>query len=153
MKKTLKYILFLSVLTVCVLLDSCVFKLFRTSLVLCVCFSIFAHNDKAIVISSMAGLLCDVVTLTLPTFSLLYLYISLGCVWCRELFLELRIKTVIFLSFLSFISFFVLCQVVNILTFTQFSFSLELVFRAILFSLVNSAYTPLIYFGFKRLKF
>lgn len=153
MKKTLKYILLFSVLAVCTILDSCVFKLFRATLIICVCFSFYSKNEKAVVIAGMTGLLCDVISFTLPTFSLIYLYISLGCVWCQELFLRIKVKSVILLSFLAFLGFFVLCQTINILVFNQFPFFLDIIFQAILFTGINSAFAPLVYFGFKRLKF
>lgn len=153
MKKIIKISFLALALFVFAFLDSCLFTGFRLSLLICVCFSFYNHRTNAVVISSMAGLLCDMVSLTLPCFSLLYLYISLGCVWCEGMFLKLKLRTVFLLSFIAFFVFYLSTQTINMMQYSCFFISFDFLFSSVIFSLANSILAPVVYFCFKRFKF
>lgn len=153
MKQVLKYTFFSFFLLLCVFLDGCFFKGFRLSFVICMCFSLYNKKTEAHIISALCGLLYDFVFFTLPYFSLTYLYISLGCVWCAEMFLGLNYKKVFLIGFFSNAVFFLLCYLINLIAYAE----LFWYFNDLLFALFNTflagLLSPLIYFCFKRLKF
>ena len=153
MKQALKYIIFSSILFVCVFLDGCFFKSFRLSFVFCVCFSVYNVGNTSIIISALCGLLYDLAFFTLPHFSLIYLYISIGCVWCAEMFLGLDFEKVFLISFFANTVFFTACYLINLIAYSELFGSINDLFSALFSTFLASSLSPLIYFCFKRLKF
>lgn len=81
----MKYLLAAAVFAVSVILsviDSS-FVFLRLSLVLLCCYSL-KERTAAVVISGMCGIFCDLYGGSAPFYTFLYLYISIGCVWCRS---------------------------------------------------------------------
>ena len=153
MKKTLKYTLFLVLVSICALLDSCFFKNIRLSLLLCICFSLYKRTHTAIVIGAFCGLLCDLLSLTLPYFSCTYLYISVGCVWCREMFLGFNTKWLYLIGFLAYFSHFLLCYIVNAISYADFFVSFQSIIEILASAIIITSIAPIIHFVFKRLRF
>ena len=153
MKKITKNFFLALALLVFSVLDSYFFSRFRFSLLLCICFSFYNHKACAVVISGLTGLLCDIVSLTLPYFSLLYLYISLGCVWCEGIFLKLKLRTVFLLSFIAFFIFYLSTQTINMMAYSCLFVDFNFLISSVIFSLTNSILAPAVYFCFKRFKF
>lgn len=151
MKKILKYIVFIFFIFLLSLVDSCFFKNTFVSFWVLVCLCIYEKSDKSIMICAFFGLFRDLLSLSLPYFSLLYLYISIGCVWCSELFLGINSKKVILISFFSLFSYCLLYFFINIVTGAGF-LSGEIVFL-FLNSVFLSLLSPVVCFLFKRLKF
>ncbi len=153
MKKAFKYLCFVLIIAVFTLFDSVFFKNIRLTLSLLISFSLYVKSDKAVYIFSLSGFLCDVISKTLPSFSFLYLYISLGCVWCEKILLNISGKTVFLISFLGFLLFYFSMHIINMLTFfdvtTGFSFLFESVSRAIFNSLLSFVF----YYVLKGVKF
>lgn len=150
MKKTLKYIPFIFLLFLLTLVDGCFLKKTPISFWVLVCFCLYAKSDKAIIICAVLGLFRDALFFSLPYFSLIYLYISVGCVWCAENFLGLDFKKVIVISFFSLLSYYLLCYAINAVSYAGF------LHNDIVFALLGSAFlsflSPVVYFLFKRLK-
>jgi len=153
MKQAIKYTFFSFLLLLCVFLDGCLFKSFRISFVICICFSVYNKKAEAHIVSALCGLLYDLVFFTLPYFSLIYLYISLGCVWCSEMFLGLNYKKVFLIGIFSNAVFFLVCYLINLIAYAEFF----LYFNNLLFAVFNTflagLLSPFIYFCLKRLKF
>ena len=153
MKKILKAVCFLLVLITFAFWDSFVFKNIRLTLALLICCSLYFRDAKVIYIFSFTGLLCDLICKTLPCFSFLYLYISIGCVWCEKMFLNIGAKTVLLVSFLGFLAFSISTQLINMLAFYQVSVSLTFFLKSTGFALINSSISLIIYFLLRGLKF
>lgn len=152
MKKLLKYIIFIFLLFLLSLVDGSFFKNTPISFWILVCFCLYEKSDKAIVICALFGLVRDAISLSLPYFSLIYLYISVGCVWCAENFLGLDLKKVIIISFFALFSYYLLCFFINAITYAGI-FAVNNIIFDILVSAFLSLLSPAIYFSFKRLKF
>lgn len=152
MKKLLKYILFIFLLFLLSLVDGCFFKNTPFSFWILVCFCLYKKSDKAVVICAFFGLVRDAISLSLPYFSIIYLYISVGCVGCSEIFLGLNFKKVIIISFFAFFSYYLLCFFINAIMYAGI-FAFKNTVFAIFGSVFLSFLSPVIYFSFKRLKF
>lgn len=61
----------------------------RLSLVMAVCVSL-TGSPLWVTISGLGGVLCDLYSETFPFYTFLYMYISLGCVFCRSLLFKAR---------------------------------------------------------------
>ncbi len=156
---TLKYILLL--LIVCLLI--CFEKSFlsqvafleslRLSAVICAVIVLCAPTVGACVLSGVCGLFVDFYSLSLPYFSLFYLYISFGCVWCESFFASLRGKTVFLICFSVFFVLAAALEFFDMLVLGRFFLSWEMIFEAFLFALVNSAFSPIVFAVLKRLRF
>ena len=108
MKNLFKISLFLICLIFATFMDS-VFPYFSLSFVLCISFLLYKKNTSALIICALCGAFRDILFFSLPYFSLVYLYTSLGCVWCAENFLGLNIKGVALISFFAKLSYHILC--------------------------------------------
>jgi len=153
MKQAIKYTFFSFLLFLCVFLDGCFFKSFHLSFVICMCFSVYNKKAEAHIVSALCGLLHDLVFFTLPYFSLIYLYISLGCVRCAEMFLGLNYKKVFLIGFFSNAVFFLTFYLINLIAYAEFFLYFDNFLLSIFNSFLASLLSPLIYFCFKRLKF
>lgn len=156
MKKIKKYSLFFMFCLFFVILDCCFFKeIFilkhtRLSLVLCLC-ALLAQNSQAILIlSAVLGIISDLLSLSFPYFSLLYLYISLGCVWCKGMFLNIKYTTVFLVCAVLFFLFFCSMQILDMFYLKDVVLWQKSLYEGIVFSLTNAVFTPLIYGILKR---
>lgn len=151
MKMLLKYIVFIFLLFLLSLIDGCFFKNTFISFWILVCFCIYKKSDRAIIICAFFGLFRDGISHSLPYFSLIYLFISVGCVWCTEAFLGTNSKNKVLISFFALLSYCLACFFINVVAGVGF-LSGDVVF--LFFSLVFSALlSPVVCFLFKRLKF
>ncbi len=153
MKKTIKYALLLLVLALLAFLDSCIFKNFRTSLVLCISFCLYKKDSVSIKVCALFGLFCDMIGLTLPFFSLIYLYLALLCLWLGEMFLGLNFKKVFFVSFFIYLIYYIAANIINVIAYGQVFISLWSIFNILAFSLAKALLSLFIYFIFKRSQF
>ena len=159
MKGFFKYFLFFLILVVVVVLDSCFFKeIFilkhlRLSVLFCLYLSFFAKGEMALLISVIPGILLDLFGLTFPYFSLLYLYISLGCVWCGKIFLKATHSTVFSLSIFVLFVFSLGESALNMIMLKDVAQWQKIICDALLFSLTNAIPLPLIFGILKRLSF
>lgn len=153
MKKYFKYAVFFIFLIVSVFFDCCFFDFFRLSLVLCVCNTLYKKDNTAIVISAFCGLLCDLILMSLPYFSLVYLYISLGCVWCKEMLLGINFKKFILINFFAYIVYFLVYHIANSVSYGQIFITARELHKNLASAMIMTSIAPIVYFGFKRLKF
>ena len=151
MKKILKYFLFLLLLILSVFFDSQNFR-FSFSLFLCVCFLLFKKSDTALIICALTGFFRDFLFFTLPYYSLIYLYISLGCVWCQELFFGINSKKAAYITFFAFLLYFVLCYLINAVNYTDAFLKFYDVCYAFCVSLISGATAMVVFSCFKRFK-
>ena len=145
-----KYLGLFVLLVILAFFDSLIFKNIRLTLVFLICFSLYSKNSKAVYIFSLLGFFCDIISKTLPCFSFLYLYISLGCVWCEKKLLHISGKTVFLISFIAFLAYYFSIQIINMLIFYDVAISLSFVLKSTVFALINSSISPIIYFFVKR---
>ena len=156
--KVFKYALLLCATVLSVLLDYSFFKEIsflrpvRLSLILCVCLSLYQHDERALYFSGGCGFLCDLYTLSLPHFSILYLYISLGCVWCESMFLNFTKKSIFLCGLAVFFAYEIATLLLNFFTTREICLSPFVLRQGIAFILVNSALTPIVYLIVKRAK-
>ncbi len=152
MKKAFKYFLFLLLLIIAVFTDGQGGG-FSLSFLLCVSFLLYKKSDVALIICAFLGLFRDFLFFSLPYFSLIYLYISVGCVWCCEMFLGINSKKIALITFCAHILYFVCCYLIN----AVFNADVFIEFKDIIYSTLSSilagALSPLIFICFKRLKF
>ncbi len=125
----------------------------RFSAVICACAALCTPTVGACVLSGVCGLFLDFYSLSLPYFSLFYLYISFGCVWCESFFASLKGKTVFLICFFVFFVLTAALEFFDMLVWGRFFLSWEMVFEAFLFALVNSAFSPIVFAVLKRLRF
>lgn len=152
MKKSFKYFLFLLLLIIAVFTDGQGGG-FSLSFLLCVSFLLYKKSDAALIICAFLGLFRDFLFFSLPYFSLIYLYISVGCVWCCEIFLGITSKRIALITFCAHILYFVCFYLIN----AVFNADVFIEFKDIIYSTLSSilagVLSPLIFICFKRLKF
>ncbi len=153
-EKSVKFIKYLGIFIVCYVFLG-IDAYFSTWLFagFCIGFSLYDHSPKSVVFSSLCGLLCDMASLSAPFCALLYLYISLGCVWCREIFLHLKGIWIVLVGFLvSFIvrTAFFIVEWVNFKTITM---SVYFVGSTIVMSATGGIIALSVYNALKRLRF
>lgn len=127
-------------------------EFFGLSFVICAVFSLKTHRVEACAVSGVCGLFVDIYSLSLPYFSLFYLYISLGCVWCESFFASLRGKTVFIICFLVFFVTASAIRFFDMLTQACFFLSWEMFLEVFLFAFFNSAFSPIVFAVLKRVK-
>ncbi len=152
MKKAFKYFLFLLLLIMAVFTDGQGGG-FSLSFLLCVSFLLYKKSDVALIICAFSGLFRDFLFFSLPYFSLIYLYISVGCVWCREMFLGITSKKVALITFCSYLLYFILCYLINAISYAHVFIELKSIIYAFSSSILAGIVSPLIFICFKRLKF
>lgn len=152
MKKAFKYFLFLLLLTVAVFTDSRK-NYFPVSLLLCVCFLLYKKSNSTLIICAFAGLFRDFLYFSLPYFSLTYLYISVGCVWCREMFLGLNKKKIALITSFAYLLYHILCYLINAVSFAHVFIEFKDIVYVLLSSALAGVLSPLIFNFFKRLRF
>ena len=159
MKKLKKYSLFFAFCVFFVILDCCFFKEIsilknlRLSLVFCLCALLAQRSKVMLVICAVLGIISDLFSLSFPYFSLLYLYISLGCVWCKGMFLNIKYTTVFFVCAALLFLFFCSMQILDMFFLKDIVSWQEVLCDAFVFSLTNAVFSPLIYGILKRLDF
>lgn len=155
---TMKYVLIAFVVCLCAAFEKGFFsyvsygKYVCISAVICGVLSLCARNAPACAVSGVCGLFLDFFTLSLPYFSLLYLYISLGCVWCENFYTSLKAKTVFLICFFVFFILASVMKAFDMLVLGSFFISWEMILEVLLFALVNSALSPIVFAVLKRLK-
>lgn len=152
MKKAFKYFLFLLLLIMAVFTDSKGNR-FSLSFLLCTSFLLYKKSDVALIICALTGLFRDFLFFTLPYFSLIYLYISVGCVWCCEMFLGITSKKIALITFCSYLLYFFLCYLINAVFNAYILIELKDIIYAFLSSILAGVVSPLIFICFKRLRF
>lgn len=154
-----KYCTFFVVCLFFVVLDCCFFKeIFvlkhaRLSLVLCLCALLAGQNKAILGLCAVLGIISDLFSLSFPYFSLLYLYISLGCVWCKGMFLNIKYTTVFFVCAALLFLFFCLMQVFDMFYLKDVVSWQKSLCDGLIFSFTNAIFSPLIYGILKRLNF
>jgi len=128
-------------------------KNIRLSLAFCICLSFLCANEKSVAIAFFCGLFFDIYSMSSPFNSFLYLYISLGCVWCKSLFLKFRGFTLLLLGLIILFIYKVLCGVLLSLSAREFVLTFEFLINALLFAFSNSIVLPIFYSLLKRVKF
>lgn len=152
-KSALFYILFTVLLLIFTAFENfttATFLYFRPSLLLCVCICLAKPVLSSVIIASLCGFLADIFSLCLPVFSLLYLYISSGCVWSVRLFVSFSKKAVFFTCFFALAGFCVMGFLIDFLLFENFAFSAKTALYWVLFSLINASLSPIVYGILKR---
>lgn len=129
------------------------FERLRLSLVICAVLGMVSPKVASCIVSGACGLFCDVFCLTLPYYSLFYLYISYGCVWCESFFVSLKNKTVFLICFLVFLTAGTGMKIFEMLLSGELYFSAGACFEIFITAVLNSALSPVIYRVLKRLKF
>lgn len=152
MKKAFKYFLFLLLLAVAIFTDS-QGDGFSLSFLLCVCFLLYKKSDVALIICAFTGLFRDFLSFSLPYFSLIYLYISVGCVWCRDMFLGINSKKLALITSFAYLLYFILCYLINAVSFEHVFIEFKDIIYVFLSSILAGVVSPLIFICFKRLKF
>ncbi len=153
MKNLIKYMCLVLILIICSFFDCLILKNIRMTLAFLIGYTLYTEDNKAVYIFSGAGFLCDLISKTLPCFSFLYLYISLGCVWCEKLFLNMSKRTVFSVSFFWVLVFCFSLQIINMLAFYDVSITFEFFIESVFFAIINGVISLIIYCGFKRVKF
>lgn len=153
MKKVFQYVFFLTLLIFCVFFDCVILKGVRLTLAFLIAFSFYFKKSVTVYIFSFAGLLCDFVSKTLPCFSFLYLYISLGCVWCERFFLNIGKKSFFLISIFLNLAFYFSLQIINMFIFYDISIGFVLFLKALVYSLINSAISLIIYCILRSFRF
>lgn len=155
---TLKYILIFVGVCLCAIFERSFLahvsfgKFFGLSFVICAVLSLKAHRVEACVVSGLCGLFADIYSVSLPYFSLIYLYISLGCVWCESFFASLKGKTVFLICFLVFFAIMLAIRIFDMLTQGSLFLSWEMFLEVLLFAFINSAFSPIVFAVLKRVK-
>lgn len=152
MKKSFKYFLFLLLLTIAVFFDGLGGR-FSFSFLFCISFLLYKKSDIALIICALTGLFRDFLFFSLPYFSLIYLYISVGCVWCREMFLGMTSKKIALITFFACLFYFVLCYLINAISYANVFIEFKDIIYSLLSSVIAGGVSPLIFICFKRLKF
>lgn len=129
------------------------FEKLRLSLVICAVLSMISPALLSLITAGVCGLFCDMFCLSLPYYSLFYLYISYGCVWCESLFVSLKNKTVFLVCFFVLLVVSAGMKIFEMLTFGELFFSFRWCFDIFLSAFLNSALSPVIYMVLKRMKF
>ncbi len=127
MKKMLLFVTFFVTGFLFSLFDA-LFPDFCVSLIFVVWMSLFSSGG-AVVISTLCGMFIDFLNYSAPFYTFIYLYISLGCVWCKNSLFKVN-----------FLTFFVVCVVSLLL---DFAFSGN-------GTLVNVVFSPIFYLFLKR---
>ena len=152
MKKAFKYFVFLTILIFAIFSDG-FFSYFSLSFVISLSFLLYKKNTTALIICALSGALRDFLFFTLPYFSFLYLYISLGCVWCSEMFLGLSVKKIALIGFFAKLSYHILYFLISALTYADVYFSFFDFSFALFSSALAGIIAPVIFLFFKRFKF
>ncbi len=93
----MKYFFGLFIMLFLCLLD-CTITFLRLSLVMCVCVCL-TGSPLWLVISGLGGIFCDLYLDTFPFYTFLYLYISLGCVYIKNLTFKTDMRVFFITSF------------------------------------------------------
>lgn len=125
----------------------------RLSMVICAVLGMVSPGILSCIAASVCGIFCDIFCFNFPYYSLFYLYISYGCVWCESFFVSLKNKTVFLICFFVFLLVGAGMKIFEILTFERMFFSFDMCFEIFLTALLNSALSPVIYMVLKRMKF
>lgn len=152
MKKYVKKALFYIVIMILAMAESLGMQEFvymRISLVGSLCLCVLYPCAGSVVLGAVCGFLVDVCSLSMPFYSLLYLYISFGCVWCVRLFVSVRGRTVFVICFLWLIGFCAGEIFLSLLMYESFSFGT----KNMIFILINAGLSPIIYGVLKRAQF
>jgi len=128
------------------------FVYLRISAVICICLCLAKPGIASVATGAVCGFLADIYSFNLPVFSLLYLYISSGCVWSVGQFVLLNKKTVFMICFLALLGFFAGEFMLNLLIYES-SGGIEYLFMCIVFALINASPSPVIYGILKRVQF
>lgn len=157
MKKYVKNALFYILLAVCLLVFTAFENFprgsilyFRPSLTVCICLCLARPQLLSVIICAVYGITADIFSLCLPVFSLLYLYISSGCVWSVRLFVSFSKKAVFFTCFFALAGFCVMGFLIDFLLFENFALSAKTALYWVLFSLINASLSPIVYGILKR---
>lgn len=159
MREIKKYSLFFLACLFFVVLECCFFKeifilrRLRLSLVLCLCALFFGRKKAVMITSAVLGIICDLFSFSFPYFSLLYLYISLGCVWCKGMFLNIKYTTVFCVCFVLCFLFFCSIKVLDMFYLKDVISWQKTICDGLAFSLTNAIFSPLIYGILKRSDF
>jgi hypothetical protein len=129
------------------------FQKLRLSLVICAVLGTVSPKFASLITAGVCGLLCDVFSMCLPYYSLFYLYISYGCVWCESFFVSLKNKTVFLVCFFVWLVVGIGMKIFEMLTFGELFFSFRWCFDIFLSAFLNSALSPVVYMVLKRMKF
>ena len=93
----MKYFFGLFIMLFLCLID-CTITFLRLSLVMCVCVCL-TGSPLWLVISVLGGIFCDLYLDTFPFYTFLYLYISLGCVYIKNLTFKTDMRVFFIASF------------------------------------------------------
>lgn len=160
MKKRVKSALFYILLAVFLIFATALenltvspFVYVRLSLTVCICLCLVRPQLSSVLISAICGFLADIYSLCLPSFALLYLYISSGCVWSVRLFVSFSKKAVLLVCFAALLFFCVMGILIDFLIFEIFPISAKALLQWGLFSLINALPSPIIYGILKRAQY
>lgn len=159
MNKAVKYTFSILIVWLFILLEQGVFfrvvffEKLRLSLVICAVLGLVSPGLLSCVTAGACGLFCDMFSMCFPYYSLFYLYISYGCVWCESFFVSLKNKTVFLICFFVFLVAETGIKIFEMLTLGEVFFSLSGCFDVFLSAFLNSALSPIVYMVLKRIKF
>ena len=155
-KTVYDYLLVAILLIICVVVENSVitpFIFLRISASLCICLCIAKPDIKSVALCAICGLFADIYSCNLPVYSLLYLYISSGCVWSVGQFVSVKPKTVFMISFFAQLTFFAGGFLLYLLIYESFFPGTDYIFMCIASALINASPSPIIYRILMRVQF
>ena len=160
MKKYIKtvcnYLLVAALLIMLTMVEKSVlapFVLLRISVVICICFCLANPGVHSVATSAFCGFFADIYSCNMPVCSLLYLYISSGCVWSVRQFVSVEEKTVFLICFFALLIFGAGEFLLHLLFGGSFFPDLKQLFMYTAFALTNAWYSPIVYGILKRVQF